>query len=66
MIQYQTILTLKKKGTSIYNIGSRFYREQLPGVSEVQVNISSFKVGFSSLVVPTVGLVFYNSLFNGL
>jgi hypothetical protein len=61
MIQYHAILALEKTGTSIYNIGTRFHRDQLPRVPEVQVNISNFKVGSSSLVVPTVGLAFDNS-----
>lgn len=58
MVQYQAILTLKEKGKSIYYLGSRFYREDLPDVSEKQVDISKFKAGFSTFIVPRVVLSF--------
>lgn len=57
MVQYQAILTLKEKGKSLYYIGSRFYREELPSVSGKQVDISSFKAGFSTFMVPRVVLL---------
>ena len=50
MVQYQAILTLKEKGRSLYYIGSRFYQEDLPGVSEKQVDISSFKLDLPLLL----------------
>jgi FemAB family protein len=56
LVQYHALLTLKDKGRSRYYIGSRFYREDLPGVTEKQVNISSFKAGFSTFVLPRVTL----------
>ncbi len=58
MIQYQAILTMKEKGRKQYYIGSRFYKEELPFVTEKQVNISSFKQGFSSHLFPRIGLIF--------
>jgi FemAB family protein len=58
MVQYQAILTLKEKGKSLYYIGSRFYIENLPDVSDKQVDISSFKAGFSTFMVPRVVLSF--------
>lgn len=58
MVQYQAILTLKEKGKSLYYIGSRFYCEDPRGVSEKQVDISSFKAGFSTFMVPRVVLAF--------
>jgi len=58
LVQYHALLTLKEKGRSRYYIGSRFYREELPGVTEKQVNISSFKAGFSSFLLPRVTLKF--------
>jgi FemAB family protein len=58
MVQYQAILTLKEKGKSLYYIGSRFYLENLPDVSDKQVDISSFKAGFSTFMVPRVVLSF--------
>ena len=57
MVQYQAILTLKEKGRSLYYIGSRFYHEDLPGVSKKQVDISSFKAGFSTFMIPRVVLL---------
>jgi hypothetical protein len=56
LVQYQALLTLKQKGLSRYYIGSRFYRAEQPGVSEKQVNISSFKAGFASFLLPRVTL----------
>lgn len=58
LVQYHALLKLKEKGRSRYYIGSRFYREELPGVTEKQVNISSFKAGFSSFLLPRVTLKF--------
>ena len=58
MVQYQAILSLKEKNRSLYNIGSRFYHEDLPAVSKKQVDISSFKAGFSTFMVPRVVLLF--------
>lgn len=56
MVQYYAILTLKEKGRSLYYIGSRFYVEDLPSVSQKQVDISSFKAGFSSFMRPRIVL----------
>ena len=56
LVQYQAILTLIEKGRSRYFIGTRFYRENLPDVTEKQVNISSFKAGFASFLLPRVTL----------
>ncbi len=58
MVQYQAILSLKEKDRSLYYIGSRFYNEDLPDISEKQINISSFKAGFSTFMVPRVVLMF--------
>ncbi len=58
MIQYQAILTMKDKGRETYYIGDRFYKLNLPYVSEKQVQISHFKQGFSSLIFPRIGLIF--------
>ncbi|MDC0134426.1 hypothetical protein OAI36_00055 [Alphaproteobacteria bacterium] len=58
LVQYHALLTLKEKGRSRYYIGSRFYREELPGVTEKQVNISSFKAGFSTFLLLRVTLKF--------
>ena len=60
LVQYQAILTLKEKAKSRYFIGSRFYREDLPGVTEKQVNISNFKAGFSTYILTRVTLKFTN------
>jgi FemAB family protein len=56
LVQYHALLKLKEKGRSRYYIGTRFYREDLPGVTEKQVNISSFKAGFSTFLSPRVTL----------
>ena len=58
MIQYQAILTAKEKGRSIYYIGDRFYREDLPSVTEKRAQISHFQQGFSSKILARVGLIF--------
>jgi len=58
MVQYQAILTLKEKGRSLYYIGSRFYSENLPSISKKLVDITSFKAGFSTFIVPNVVLLF--------
>ena len=58
MVQYQAILTLKEKGRSLYYIGSRFYFENLPSISKKLVDITSFKAGFSTFMVPNVVLLF--------
>lgn len=58
MIQYQAILTMKEKGRKMYYIGDRFYKENLPFVTEKQVHISHFKQGFSSQMFPRIGLLF--------
>ena len=58
MIQYQAILTMKEKGRQMYYLGDRFYKEDLPFVTEKQVNISNFKQGYSSQITPRVGLFF--------
>ena len=58
MIQYQAILTMKEKGKKMYYLGDRFYEENLPFVTEKQVNISNFKQGFSSQILPRIGLSF--------
>jgi len=58
MIQYQAIQTMKEKGRKMYYIGDRFYKENLPYVSEKQVHISHFKQGFCSKIFPRIGLLF--------
>lgn len=58
IIQYQAILTMKEKGRKMYYLGDRFYKEDLPFVSQKQVDISHFKQGFCSQVYPRVGLFF--------
>ena len=58
MIQYQAIQTMKEKGRKMYYIGDRFYKEDLPHVTEKQVHISHFKQGFSSQIFPRIGLYF--------
>jgi len=60
MIQYQAILTMKEKGRKQYYIGSRFYIPVLPFVTEKQVNISRFKAGFSTFLLPRVTLKLTN------
>ena len=60
MIQYQAILTMKEKGREMYYLGDRFYRENLPHVTEKQVQISHFKQGFSSKILPRIGLIFHS------
>ncbi len=58
LIQYQAILTMKKKNRKMYYIGDRFYLEHLPHVTNKQVDISHFKQGFSSIMFPRIGLIF--------
>lgn len=58
IIQYQAIITMKEKGRKMYYLGDRFYQEAPPYVTRKQVDISYFKQGFSSLVLPRVGLFF--------
>lgn len=58
LVQYQAILTLKEKGRSLYYIGSRFYSESPPCISKKLVDITSFKAGFATLMVPNVILSF--------
>ena len=58
LVQYEAILTMKKKGIEIYYIGDRFYKENLPFVTNKQVDISHFKQGFSSNIFPRIGLLF--------
>ena len=58
MVQYQAILTLKEKGRSLYYIGTRFYSENLPSISKKLVDITSFKAGFSTFIMPNVVLMF--------
>jgi len=58
IIQYQAILTMKEKGRKMYYLGDRFYREDLPFVNRKQVDISHFKQGFSSKLLPRLGLIF--------
>jgi FemAB family protein len=58
MIQYQAILTAKEKGRMAYYLGDRFYKENLPHVTEKQVHISHFKQGFCSNIFPRIGLLF--------
>jgi hypothetical protein len=53
---------LEEKGRKQYYIGSRFYKEELPFVTEKRVNVSSFKQGFSSHLLPRIGLIFAKSL----
>ena len=60
MIQYQAILTMKEKGRKTYLIGYRFYKENLPFVTEKQVHLSHFKQGFSSQIFPRIGLYFHS------
>lgn len=57
LIQYHAILTMKEKNRKMYYIGDRFYTENLPYVSNKQVDISHFKQGFSSIMFPRIGLV---------
>ena len=45
-------------GRSLYYIGSRFYSENLPSISKKLVDITSFKAGFSTFIVPNVILMF--------
>jgi len=58
MIQYQAILTAKEKGRKTYYIGDRFYKEDLPNVTEKRVQISHFQQGFCSNIFPRIGLLF--------
>ena len=58
MIQYQAILTAKEKGRKMYYIGDRFYKENLPHVTEKRVQISHFQQGFSTKIFPRIGLLF--------
>ncbi len=60
MIQYQAILTAKEKGKKLYYIGDRFYREDLPHITEKRVQISYFQQGFSNKILPRIGLIFHN------
>lgn len=60
MIQYQAILTAKEKGRKMYYIGERFYRENLPHITEKRVRISHFKQGFSTKIFPRIGLSFHS------
>jgi FemAB family protein len=58
MTQYQAILTAKEKGRKRYYLGDRFYREDLPYVTEKRVQISLFQQGFCSHIFPRIGLIF--------
>ena len=58
MVQYQAILTAKEKGRKKYCLGDRFFEKNLPDVSEKQVQISHFKQGFASRIVPRIGFFF--------
>jgi FemAB family protein len=58
IIQYQAILTMKEKGRKMYYLGDRFYKKDLPFVTDKQVDISNFKQGFSSYIIPRVELIF--------
>ena len=62
LIQYRAIEEMLKRNLRWYYIGPRFYKEELPFVTEKQVNISSFKQGFSSHLFPRIGLIFSKSL----
>lgn len=64
LVQYEAILTMKGKGIEMYYIGDRFYQENLPFVTNKQVDISHFKQGFSSKIFPRIGLVFESSCTN--
>jgi FemAB family protein len=57
LIQYHAILTMKDKNRKMYYIGDRFYVENLPYVTNKQVDISHFKQGFSSIMFPRIGLI---------
>ncbi len=57
MIQYQAILTAKEKGRKLYYLGDRFYKENLPNISEKRVQISNFQQGFSTKIFPRIGLL---------
>jgi FemAB family protein len=58
LIQHQAIITMREKGRKMYYIGDRFYKENHPFVTRKQVDISLFKQGFSSKIIPRIGLVF--------
>ena len=58
MIQYEAILAMKEKGRKMYYLGDRFYEENLPFVNRKQVDISNFKQGFASKLLPRIGLIF--------
>ena len=62
IVQNQAIVTLKKKRRSLYYLGSRFYREELPEITKKLVDISSFKAGFSSFLLPRVVLMFKSKI----
>jgi hypothetical protein len=49
---------MREKGRKMYYIGDRFYKENHPFVTHKQVDISLFKQGFSSKIIPRIGLVF--------
>lgn len=57
LVQYQAILTLKEKQKDLYYLGSRFFIADPPHVSEKQIDISSFKAGFSTFMAPRTVLL---------
>ena len=58
MILYQAILFAKERGKKMFYIGDRFYKEDLPYVTEKRVRISHFQQGFASNIFPRIGLLF--------
>lgn len=56
LVQYKAIQTLIEKGRSRYFIGTRFYREDMPDVTGKQVDISNFKAGFATTILPRITL----------
>lgn len=58
IVQYHAILTMKDKGRKLYLLGDRFYNEELPYITHKRVQISNFQQGFSSKILPKIGLIF--------
>jgi FemAB family protein len=52
LVQYHAILHMQAIDKTRYYIGSRFYKAESELVTPKQVNISSFKAGFASTLLP--------------
>ena len=60
MIQYRAIEEMKIKDISWYRLGTRLYKEESGFIDKKRVNISSFMQGFSTHMLPRIGLIIKN------